>query len=195
MTAARLTRALLIAGASLLLVGLVGRLGFDGGGETAAPSPSPPQLSSSPTTPPSSEPTESAEPSASESPSPEPTETIAVETPEEFFALFAEAIRTGDVEFLLARLHPVVLERYGRQQCRAAVAALATDPTFDAKVRSTSEAGAYEFTSDGESATVDDTLTVAVTFTTAGDAGRQDAHVAPVDGELRWFTDCGDPIA
>jgi hypothetical protein len=190
---ARLGRALLIAGASLLLVGLVGRFALGGGGDDAgAPSPSP-SISAAPTP----EPTAPTGPTAGEttSPEPEPSETLAAETPEEFFADFAEAIRTGDVEFLLARLHPVVLERYGRQRCRAAVASLATDPTLDVKIRSTSEPGSYEFASDGKTATVEDAFTVALTFTTAEGTARQDGHVALVDGELRWFTDCGEPLA
>jgi hypothetical protein len=196
LTTARLARVLLIAGASLLVVGIVGRVGSNGGGTAAAPSPSPPTPSPSPseTTAPSPTPTASVEPSPSEAPSPEPTETTAAETPEEFFALFADAIRTGDVEFLLVRLHPVVLERYGRQQCRSQVATIANDPGFDAKVRTVSDPGPYEFATDGQSATVEDTLTVGVTFTNANGSSRQDAHVAYIDAELRWFTDCGDPL-
>ena len=26
------------------------------------------------------------------------------------------------------------------------------------------------------------------------DTGRQEDHLALVDGEMRWFTDCGDPL-
>ena len=192
MTAARLARVVLIAGASLLLVGLVGRFGFGGGGETAAPSPSP-----SPTTSPSPspEPTESAEPSVSESPSPEPTETIAAETPEEFFALFADAIRTDDDAFLLARLHPAVLEMYGQTQCRAAVVSLAADPSFEVRVRSVEGPESYDYAPDGQSVTVEDAFTLALTFTTTDGTSRQEGHLALVDGQMRWFTDCGDPIA
>jgi hypothetical protein len=197
LTPARLARVLLIAGASLLVVGVVGRAASNGG-EAAAPSPSPsappPSETSSPSAEPSPSPTQTVEPSPSETSSPEPAETSAVETPEEFFALFAEAIRTGDVQFLLERLHPVVLERYGARQCRSAVASIANDPDFEAKVRTVSDPGPYEFASDGQSATVEDTLTVGVTFTNANGSSRQDAHVAYVDGVLRWFTDCGDPV-
>jgi hypothetical protein len=193
LTSARLARALLIAGASLLVIGVFGRVASGGDGETAAPSPSPSAPSPSATAVPSPSPTESVEPSPSETPSAVPTGSAVDETPEEFFTRFAEAIRTGDVGFLVGRLHPVVLERYGKQQCRAAVASIANDPNFEAKVRTVSEPAPYEFASDGQSVTVEDTLSVGVTFTNASGSSRQDAHVAYVDGELRWFTDCGDP--
>lgn len=187
----RLGPALMIAGAALLVVGLVGRFALDSDdGGAAAPSPSP---SASVT--PISEPTESPEPSASESPSPEPPPTVVAETPEAFIALFAEAIRTDDDAFLLARLHPVVLELYGKAQCRRQVASLAGDPSFEARVRGVEGPAPYDYAPDGQSITIEDALTVAVTFTSDAGTSRQDAHVAPVGSELRWFTDCGDPLA
>jgi hypothetical protein len=188
---ARLARTLLIAGASLVIIGLVGRFGFDGGGDAAAPRPSP-SPATSPA--PSPEPTGSVEASASQTPSPEPAETTVPETPEEFFALFAEAIRTGDVEFLLDRLHPVVLDLYGRQQCRAAVASLPTDPSFGVRVRSVRGPESYEFAPDGQSVTVDDAFTLTLAFTSTEGTSRQEGHLALIDGEMRWFTDCGDPL-
>lgn len=47
-----------------------------------------------------------------------PTTTVAAERPDQFLALFVKALRDGDRNFLFDRFHPVVIERYGEQQCR-----------------------------------------------------------------------------
>ena len=181
---------LMIAGAALLVAGLLGRFAFDGTEDDAgAPIPSA-VASAEPSVEPSGQPSAdpSAEPSAA--PSVEPAE-----TPEDFFALFAEAIRSGDQAFLLARLHPGVIELYGTRQCRAAVTSLATDPSFEVRVRSVEGPAPYDYAPDGQSVIVDEVFTIGLTFTSAEGTSRQEAHVAPVDGEMRWFTDCGDPLA
>ena len=186
----RLGPALMIVGAALLLVGLVGRFALGGDdGEAAVTSPPP----ASPVEP-SAGPTDSPVPSPSETPSAEPT-AVPTETPEEFIDLFAEAIRTDDDAFLLARLHPVVLAMYGRSPCRKAVASLAGDPEFDALVRNVEGPEPYDYAPDGQSVTVEDAFTLALTFTSADGTSRQEGHLALVRTEMRWFTDCGDPLA
>lgn len=79
-------------------------------------------------------PVPSEEPSESSEPSPPPTPELA-ETPQEFFDLFADAVLAEDDAFLLERLHPAVIEMYGRRQCRAAVAALESTPGYEVTVR------------------------------------------------------------
>jgi hypothetical protein len=183
------------AGAALVVVGLLGRFAFGGGVDAASPSPPPAVSTRAEPSPEPTGPTATSEvPEPSAEPSAEPSEEPA-ETAEEFFELFAQAIRTGDEAVLLDRLHPVVLDLYGRRQCRAAAASIPQDPSFEARVRDVTGPEPYEYAPDGESITVKDAFTVALTFSTDEGTSRQDGHLALVEGEMRWFTDCGDPLA
>jgi len=110
-----------------------------------------------------------------------------------FLGLLAAAIRAGDEVFLFDRLHPEVLARYGAEVCRAHVAKF-VDTTSTFTVRSVSAPGAYSWETDGRSTQVAGTLTVAVERTSAGERSEAEVHVTPVDGTVRWFTDCGEPI-
>src|SRR5438105_3487397 len=58
-------------------------------------------------------------------PPPAPTSaTVATETPAEFLDALAAALRSGDDGFLLDRLHPAVIQRFGVDLCRRHVATL-----------------------------------------------------------------------
>jgi hypothetical protein len=115
-----------------------------------------------------------------------------VETPEEFLPVFVQAIRDGDARFLFARLHPVVIDFYGARQCRASTRAF-VDPEADFVFVSTSEPGEYPWEVDGVTTLVGDVLTVRVTQVSGGEEADREIHLGIVDGDLRWFVDCGDP--
>ncbi len=118
----------------------------------------------------------------------------AGETPEQFLAALASAIREGDADFQLERLHPEVLERYGEDACRAAIDTR-TDPTRAfavTQVRDDPEP--FDYTSDGRTETIAATVVVEARVTTSGTTAPQDVHLARVDGELRYFSDCGTPL-
>lgn len=190
----RLARILMLVGAALVSLGLVGRFALgDDGGEAGVGSPPPavePGEGTGVTDPAVSAPIPSEEPS----PTPEPVPELA-ETPEEFFALWTEAVRSEDDAFLLARLHPSVLEIYGRPQCRAQIATLEAAPGFDVTVRRVRGPEPYEYAPDDQSVTVQDAFTLALTFSSSTGTDRQQGHLALVGDEMRWFTDCGDPLA
>jgi hypothetical protein len=115
------------------------------------------------------------------------------ETPEEFLAALATAIQEGDAAFQLERLHPAVIERYGEDGCRADIATR-TDPTraFDiTQVRDQPEP--FDYASDGQSETIPETVVVEAQVTEDGATNPQEVHVAEVDGEFRYFSDCGTP--
>lgn len=114
------------------------------------------------------------------------------EAPEAFVRTLAEALRAGDAGFLLDRLHPAVLDRYGAEACRSYVGGV-SDPTFELTVQAVSEPGPYDWELDGVSTVIPDAVTVTVERTQGGGVTTQDMHIAPSGGGWRWFTDCGDP--
>src|SRR5574341_1256422 len=115
------------------------------------------------------------------------------ETPEEFLAALATAVQEGDVDFQLERLHPAVIDRYGEEACQADIETR-TDPTrafADPQVRAEPED--FDYASDGLSETISDTVVVDAQVTSDGQTSAQALHLAEVDGEFRYFTDCGTP--
>jgi hypothetical protein len=112
------------------------------------------------------------------------------ETPEQFLAALQRAEREGDAAFRLVRLHPAVIERYGEEACRAFVSEPA-DPTSQFEIVRIDHTGAWDYTSDGKTTTIADTVFVVTNRVALGQEQQQvDVHVAPVDGTQRWFTDC-----
>lgn len=119
--------------------------------------------------------------------------TDAGETPEEFLAALATAIQEGDADFQVERLHPAVIERYGEDACRADIE-MRTDPTrafADPQVREEPED--FDYASDGLSEIIPDTIVVDAQVTADGATNAQEVHLAEVDGEFRYFSDCGTP--
>lgn len=179
------------------VVGLVGLVTERGdGSEAAAPARSSPSLApptDAPSTPtPAGSPTGASTPTAG--PTDPPSDTPEPETPEAFFARFAEALATGDEGFLLSRLHPFVFERYGRPACRAYLGSLDL-PGYGAEVLEVTGTGAWGWETDGLRRRVEDTTTVRIRFTQDGSTFTEtDAHVVEDGGLILWFTDCGDPL-
>jgi hypothetical protein len=127
-------------------------------------------------------------------PEPETQAPPDAETPEEFLSSLATAIQEGDVDFQVERLHPAVIDRYGEDACRAEVATR-TDPTrafTDPQVRAEPED--FDYASDGLSQIITDTVVVDAQVTIGGATEAQAVHIAEVDGEFRYFSDCGTPL-
>lgn len=118
------------------------------------------------------------------------TTSTTPETPEQFLAELQRAQREGDTTFLLARLHPAVIERYGEDVCRASVAE-PPDPTSTFDVVRIDHTGPWDYASDGQTTTVADTTFVLTNRTVHAQPTQQiQVHVAAVGGQQRWFTDC-----
>ena len=118
----------------------------------------------------------------------------ATQTPHSFLASLATAIQESDDAFLLQKLHPEVLDRYGEENCTAHVAAI-HDPTRSYALRSASGPEPWAYDSDGQSVTIRDALTLDVAGIVDGEKVRLQLHVAPgADGDPAWFTDCGAPL-
>jgi len=137
---------------------------------------------------------------AKEEPSPQPTETETAEpapepeTPEEFAVALAAAHREGDAAFLLQRLHPEVIDLYGRKQCASFLKTI-RDETRDYQVTGSSQLEPWPYEPDGRSIVVEDVYSVDVEATVAGETSSEELHFGLVGEELTWFTDCGEPTA
>jgi len=159
--------------------------------------------------PPSAEPIPSAGPSASVAtsmapsptvratptlaPTPTPTPALGEVEVRAFVDDLVSAIQRGDVDFLVARLHPVVLDRYGEAACRAAVTTF-IDPTFEVEVLEVLDQASWDYVTDERSTTIPDAWTVPANRSQGGVTAAVELHFAPADGTIRWFTDCGTPL-
>ena len=86
--------------------------------------------------------------------------TVAPETPEEFITRLDQALRARDIEYMIARLHPAVIERYGEAACRAN---FERTESLARKVTGAATGPApYDWTTDGQTETIPDTYTVPV---------------------------------
>ena len=118
------------------------------------------------------------------------------ETAADLYALLERAFADDDDATLLARLDPAVLETYGDAQCRAYLEGLAPPgPTFE--VVGVGEPAPWDYGErDGRQILVEDAIAVDLLVTNPGaEPTAQVAHVRYDGSELRWFTDCGEPLA
>lgn len=126
--------------------------------------------------------------SPEETTSPEPIEPV-----EEFIRALGDAITNEDADFLFDRLHPVVVDFYGRVACLDHVARFRPGPTTFT-VREVRGPGVYEWTTDGVTTPVPDTYTVDVVLASGDEQRRDTVHLGIVGTRLTWFTDCGEPF-
>lgn len=119
------------------------------------------------------------------------TAAVRTETPDQFLPGLQQAERVRDTEFLVARLHPAVIERYGEDVCRSLFASEPPDPSSTFDIVGIDHTGPWDYTSDGQTTTIPDTVFVVTNRTVHSQPPQQvQVHIAPVDGQQRWFTDC-----
>jgi hypothetical protein len=129
-----------------------------------------------------------------EEPAEEPAEASPeAETPEEFLADLATALQEADARFLFERLNPAVLDVYGEDQCRTHTRGL-QDPSSAFDIVRISDLEPYDYDPDGLTVTIPEAYTVTADITGTQGTNRGQVHVAPDDGLITWFTDCGDPV-
>lgn len=163
-------------GALVLVLGIAGLVVDDAPASVAAPASTtfPASLPSTSRTSPSSTPASAT------------STTVALEEVAAFAADLAAALRTGDGDALDARLHPAVVALYGSEACRLALADV-VEPDRDLTVTSSTGPADWDWVIDGRSIPVADVVTATL-------ADGAQSHFGYVDGELRWFTDCGEPL-
>jgi hypothetical protein len=104
------------------------------------------------------------------------------------------AVREGNTDVRMARLHPAVIARYGEDQCRAFIAGQ-QDTTRRNRVQRVGTARPYAYATDNLSATIPDTVPVFVRATINKKKGERNLNLARVNGQLTYFIDCGNPVA
>jgi len=200
-----------IAGAVLLIVGAVGLITTlsDDDGDTAAerpaPNPSTPTSTVVTTTQPGATTTLPATTttaatttiattttSSTTTSTSTTTTTVAPEDPAEFMNALIDAQAAADVDFLTARLHPEVLTRYGgAEPCRTYLESI----TFPAiTLREINDPAPWDFATDGLVTTFPDAIGVEIQRIVDGETIIQELHIVYAGPELRWFTDCGEPV-
>lgn len=190
----RLGAVLVVVGLLVAGAGVAGALGSAGGLTTAAASgvsvgssaASASPVASS-TAPPTPAPTPA--PTPTQSPTPDPDTLTRA-----FLVDLIAAIRAGDVDSMLPRLHPAVIERYGEAACKQELETRSADPTYEIVVKVVRPPAAWDYTLDGVTTSIPDAWTIDADVTAVGQLATRELHVAPVDGEVRWFTDCGTPL-
>ena len=152
--------------------------------ETASPEPTAAPVPEPEATPPP-EPEPEPQPAAETEPTPPAAETV-----DEFIAAFDTALKSGDLDFVYDRLHPVTTDAFGTDVCRAFV-----DSQFSL-ASALVMAGAAVGPDDvdkfiaGKNYTVPDRFTAEVTLTFQGQDFPLTGEYALVDGEMRWLSDC-----
>lgn len=118
------------------------------------------------------------------------TTTIAVGTVEAFVADFARALADGDVEFVLSRLHPVAIDLYGEDLCRAwtareimALVGYQLTGPVEGPDDVTVSAG-------GETRAVSDVYVAPIRFTFQGESFDSQGQYALLDGLVHWLGVC-----
>ena len=116
----------------------------------------------------------------------------AVETAEGFLPVFSAAIRTGDRRFLFQRLHPAVVDFYGERACRVYLRDFIV-PNSEFVFRSAAKPAQFTWVVDGRATLIPDVVNVDVTAVSEEGQIDRVIHLGLVEGDLRWFADCGDP--
>jgi hypothetical protein len=183
-------------GVAVILVGGIGLLATGGnGGPTAtvavtptatAAAVAPASSSFAPATP---SPSPNSTPSTSvPGPTTQPGETVA-----SFLARWTAAFQTDDSAFLLSRLNPIVIARYGVPACLQAIHRQ-LDPAEVNVLQSSSGPATWTWVASGRSVQVADVYTAHIDRTFQGQTGPVTFHFALVSGTLTWFDACGTPL-
>jgi hypothetical protein len=154
---------------------------------TSASAPSPVGVSASPPATPSAPLSSSAATAPGPDSTPDPFTRVSA-----FTSVMIPAMRDADAATLASLLHPATIERYGLDACLEELGRI-NDPTFDIVVHGVGSPEPWDYTTDGVTTTIPDALDVDAAMTVNGATEATDLHLAIVDGEVRWFTDCGTP--
>lgn len=118
------------------------------------------------------------------------TTTAPTETVEEFVLAFAAAIASGDVDFLVNRLHPAVVGGFGPALCRTWIETeilelvdyQVTGPAVGPRTQT--------FTTPAGTGTIEDAFSAPVSFLFQGQKFDAEGDFALVDSEMRWMGQC-----
>ncbi|MEW5989891.1 MAG: hypothetical protein AB1736_00920 [Chloroflexota bacterium] len=159
------------------------------GGPPPSPTPTPPPAAT-PT--PATTPQPSPEPSPTPQPSPTGAETEAAIRG--FLDELVAAIRAGEVHAMAGRLHDATIDRYGLAACETKLANDQADATYEVVIVEIHPLAPWDYITDERTTTIAEAWTIDADVTAQGTTARRQVHLAPMDGEVTWFSDCGDPL-
>jgi hypothetical protein len=110
-----------------------------------------------------------------------------------FLEQLGAALRDGNTDFLVARLNPAVITRYGSAQCLGALAG-ARDTSAAFTVKQVGDPADFDWTTDGKTITIAEAVTVDVDRVQRGVPSAASLHIVSVNGQFTWLVDCGNPI-
>jgi hypothetical protein len=111
----------------------------------------------------------------------------------EFVQLLEVYNQTSLPEKLLERLHPSIIETYGKEACLVHVANVA-DPTLNIEIQTVNTMKTWSFMLDDKAFSIADVYTVDAIITRNNESNLSQTHFGVVENILYWFTDCGDPL-
>ena len=116
--------------------------------------------------------------------------TAPTETVEEFVIAFAAAIASGDVDFLVNRLHPAVVGGFGPALCRTWIETEILELLDYQVTGPTVGPHAQTFTTPAGTGTIEEAFSAPVNFVFQGQKFDAEGDFALVDGEMRWMGQC-----
>lgn len=194
----RVGAVLVVAGAALSLVGVVGIVGNLGAPAVATASPTPAVSQPAATEPGVTAPPATIPPATVAPPTTSPTpDTLALVR--DFFDAFQAAVRDGSQKDFADSLGQATIDRYGRAACETNLAAKPPVPEQAFEIIAVRDPSPWDYVTDGRTTTVPDTITVDARVTAPDPSGvvgteSRELHVQVIDGLVYWFTDCGDPL-
>jgi len=113
-----------------------------------------------------------------------------------FYEVFTAVQTSGDSSLLLDALNPAVIEVYGADQCGTYLAGI-MNPEVSVTFAEQVQQGPWDYEVDDVSVPVADVYELVLDLVVGeAEVQRVPSHVTVDElGNIRWFTDCGDPIA
>lgn len=118
------------------------------------------------------------------------TTTTPVETVSGFVDLYTSALESDDVDFLLSRLHPVVIDAYGPELCRAWIEREIVELESYELIGEVTGPTTTRVSIPEGSTDIADAYSARVSFVFQGSTFEADAGFALVDTEIHWLGVC-----
>jgi len=126
-------------------------------------------------------------------PTTEPASEELQDAAKSFAEGFNQAMVSGDAQFLLDHLHPVVFEKYGPEACAFYLNGV-VDPSFQIEILEVRGPGVWFYSRDNFSHPIENTYTTVIDRSYQGQTIMTEMHLTYLDGQVHWFTDCGTPL-
>ena len=111
-----------------------------------------------------------------------------------FLAEHSRAHANDDSALLYARLHGEVIERYGTSQCQLYLEKV-VGSISDLEALSTTFPVVFHYSTDDLETAIPDAVRLNIRYQVQDQTSEGEMHLVEENGEMRWFTDCGEPLS